>query len=304
MALNVGTRLGHYDVTALIGEGGMGQVWQATDTQLNRQVALKILPDAFAKDAERLARFKREAQILASLNHPNFAAIYGIEEPGERHLIFTVVLREGQQTVSRLAALDLDTRQYELLPVSGSYPRYLATGHLLFGYQDTVWAVAFDVDNLKVAGDPVPVIENVVMKGSGAVNFDVSTDGTLAYVPRLDVPVAAADTRFGWLTRDGVDFEPVGTDLWVSPTDLRLSLNGRRLAAVVVAVMPDGGFRSDVWIYDLLGGRPPFPLAFDGRLPTWTPDGNRIVYSASYIEPTPGFKPGNCAGFDHPRRGY
>ena len=83
MALNVGTRLGHYDVTALIGEGGMGQVWQATDTQLNRQVALKILPDAFAKDAERLARFKREAQILASLNHPNIAAIYGIEEAEE-----------------------------------------------------------------------------------------------------------------------------------------------------------------------------------------------------------------------------
>ncbi len=58
----------------------MGQVWQATDTQLNRQVALKILPDAFANDPDRLARFTREAQILASLNHPNIAAIYGIEE--------------------------------------------------------------------------------------------------------------------------------------------------------------------------------------------------------------------------------
>ena len=80
MPLNVGDRLGHYDVVALLGEGGMGQVWQATDTQLNRQVALKILPDAFATDPDRLARFKREAQILASLNHPNIAAIYGIEE--------------------------------------------------------------------------------------------------------------------------------------------------------------------------------------------------------------------------------
>jgi serine/threonine protein kinase len=69
MALSPGTRLGHYDVTALIGEGGMGQVWQATDTQLNRQVALKILPDAFAADPDRLARFQREAQILASLKH-------------------------------------------------------------------------------------------------------------------------------------------------------------------------------------------------------------------------------------------
>jgi serine/threonine protein kinase len=67
MALSPGTRLGVYEVTAKIGEGGMGQVWQATDTQLNRQVALKLLPDAFAEDPDRLARFTREAQILASL---------------------------------------------------------------------------------------------------------------------------------------------------------------------------------------------------------------------------------------------
>ena len=67
MALEVGSRLGHYDVTALIGEGGMGQVYQATDTKLKRQVALKILPEAFAGDP-RLARFQREAQVLASLN--------------------------------------------------------------------------------------------------------------------------------------------------------------------------------------------------------------------------------------------
>ncbi len=80
MPLAPGTRIAHYEVSALIGEGGMGQVWQATDTQLNRQVALKILPDAFADDPDRLARFTREAQILASLNHPNIAAIYGIEE--------------------------------------------------------------------------------------------------------------------------------------------------------------------------------------------------------------------------------
>ena len=74
MALNVGSRLGHYDVTALIGEGGMGQVYRATDTQLGRDVALKILPEAFAADPERLARFQREAQVLANLNHPNIAA--------------------------------------------------------------------------------------------------------------------------------------------------------------------------------------------------------------------------------------
>ena len=72
----------------------MGQVWQATDTQLGRQVALKILPDAFADDPDRLARFQREAQILASLNHPNIAAIYGIEESeGARALVLELVGR-------------------------------------------------------------------------------------------------------------------------------------------------------------------------------------------------------------------
>ncbi len=77
MPLNVGSRLGHYNVTALIGEGGMGQVYRARDTTLDRDVAIKVLPDAFASDPERLARFEREAKVLASLNHPNIAAIHG-----------------------------------------------------------------------------------------------------------------------------------------------------------------------------------------------------------------------------------
>ncbi len=71
MALEIGSRLGHYDVTALIGEGGMGQVYQATDTKLDRDVALKVLPEAFTQEPDRLARFEREAKVLASLNHPN-----------------------------------------------------------------------------------------------------------------------------------------------------------------------------------------------------------------------------------------
>ena len=102
MALNVGSRLGHYDVTALIGEGGMGQVYQATDAKLNRQVALKILPEAFATDPDRLARFQREAQVLASLNHPGIAAIYGIEEAeGTRALVLELV--EGPTLADRIA---------------------------------------------------------------------------------------------------------------------------------------------------------------------------------------------------------
>jgi eukaryotic-like serine/threonine-protein kinase len=71
LALTPGTRLGVYNVTAQIGEGGMGQVWRGTDSTLGRQVAIKILPDAFAADPDRLARFEREAKTLASLNHPH-----------------------------------------------------------------------------------------------------------------------------------------------------------------------------------------------------------------------------------------
>ncbi len=77
MSLSPGTRLGVYSVTAKIGEGGMGEVYQATDTKLDRDVALKVLPEAFTQDPDRLARFEREAKVLASLNHPNIGHIYG-----------------------------------------------------------------------------------------------------------------------------------------------------------------------------------------------------------------------------------
>ena len=126
MPLSPGTRLGHYDVTSLLGEGGMGQVWQATDTQLNRQVALKILPDAFAADPDRLARFKREAQILASLNHPNIAAIYGIEEAeGTRALVLELV--EGPTLADRIAKgpIPLD----EALPIAKQIAEALEAAH-------------------------------------------------------------------------------------------------------------------------------------------------------------------------------
>src|SRR5687767_15880793 len=74
------TSIAHYRITSKLGEGGMGEVWRATDTRLNRDVAIKILPAALANDAQYMARFEREAQTLAALNHPNIAAIYGIEQ--------------------------------------------------------------------------------------------------------------------------------------------------------------------------------------------------------------------------------
>ncbi len=89
MSLTAGTRLGAYEVIGLIGQGGMGEVYRARDTKLGRDVALKILPDAFVNDAERLARFQREAKVLASLNHPNIAAIHGLEESGDSPALVT-----------------------------------------------------------------------------------------------------------------------------------------------------------------------------------------------------------------------
>src|SRR6186713_2347322 len=82
MPLSAGTRLGSYEIVGAIGAGGMGEVYRARDATLNRDVALKVLPPAFILDPDRLARFKREAQVLASLNHPNIGAIYGFEESG------------------------------------------------------------------------------------------------------------------------------------------------------------------------------------------------------------------------------
>ncbi|MEJ2581404.1 MAG: protein kinase, partial [Acidobacteriota bacterium] len=75
----IGSNLAQYRVTAALGEGGMGEVWRAEDTKLGREVALKVLPQEFAADPERMARFEREAKVLASLNHPNIATLYGLE---------------------------------------------------------------------------------------------------------------------------------------------------------------------------------------------------------------------------------
>ena len=87
MVLAPGSRLGPYEIIAAVGAGGMGEVYRARDTKLGRDVALKILPAAFASDPDRLARFHREAQVLASLNHPHIGAIYGFEDSGETHAL-------------------------------------------------------------------------------------------------------------------------------------------------------------------------------------------------------------------------
>ena len=136
MALTPGIRLGVYEVTAQIGEGGMGAVYRATDTSLSRQVAIKVLPDAFAADPDRLARFEREAKTLASLNHPHIAAIYAVEKSGGT-LALVMELVEGDdlsQRIARLRAPGASARQAgmaldEALPIAKQIAEALEAAH-------------------------------------------------------------------------------------------------------------------------------------------------------------------------------
>ena len=126
MSLGPGSRLGPYDVLSAIGAGGMGEVWRAHDRKLGRDVALKILPDAFAHDLDRLARFEREARVLASLNHPHIASIYGLEEAdGVRALVLELV--DGLTLANRIArgSIPLD----EALPIARQIAQALEAAH-------------------------------------------------------------------------------------------------------------------------------------------------------------------------------
>jgi len=132
VALTPGTRLGVYEVTAQIGEGGMGQVYRATDTRLKRQVAIKILPPTVAADHDRLARFQREAEVLASLNHPNVAHIYGLDRQegrdGQDGTSFIVMeLVDGDDLSQRIAhgGIPID----EALPIAKQIAEALEAAH-------------------------------------------------------------------------------------------------------------------------------------------------------------------------------
>ncbi|MGH9581065.1 MAG: protein kinase domain-containing protein, partial [Terriglobales bacterium] len=127
----IGQTIAHYRVTAKLGAGGMGEVYRATDTKLGRDVALKVLPEAFAADAQRMTRFQREAQVLASLNHPHIAAIYGLEEAGAasgaptRALVMELV--EGPTLAERIAqgAIPIE----EALPIAKQIAEALEYAH-------------------------------------------------------------------------------------------------------------------------------------------------------------------------------
>ena len=224
MALAVGSRLGHYDVTALIGEGGMGQVYRATDTQLGRDVALKILPDAFAADPDRLARFQREAQVLASLNHPNIAQIHGIEKSDDTQAL-VLELVEGATLADRIAKgpIPLD----EALPIAKQIAEALEAAH-----EAGVIHRDLKPANIKVRDDgTVKVLDFGLAKA-----LDTTPEGDPSQSPTL----TAAATQMGVI---------LGTAAYMSPEQAR----GRPVDK-----------RADIWafgcvLFEMLTGAKPFP---------------------------------------------
>ena len=201
MALTPGTRLGVYEVTQ-IGEGGMGQVYRARDTKLNRDVALKVLPDSFANDPDRLARFTREAQTLASLNHPNIAHIHGLEESnGVRALVMELV--EGDDLSQRIArgAIPPD----EALPIAKQIAEALEAAH-----EHGIIHRDLKPANIKVRADgTVKVLDFGLAKAMDPLSSSPAA-AALANSPTLTSP--AAMTAAGMI---------LGTAAYMSPEQAR-----------------------------------------------------------------------------------
>src|SRR5687768_6760911 len=126
MPLAAGTRIGPFEIVSPLGAGGMGEVYRARDPRLNRDVALKVLPASLALDHERLARFRREAQVLAALNHPNIASIYGVEESnGTQALVLELV--EGPTLADRIAEGPIPVE--DALPIARQIADALEAAH-------------------------------------------------------------------------------------------------------------------------------------------------------------------------------
>ena len=224
MSLSPGARLGAYNVLSSIGAGGMGEVYRARDTRLERDVALKILPEAFVADAERLARFKREAHLLASLNHPNIAAIYGLEDAGSTPAI-VMELVEGPTLAERIAGQPLAVD--DALAIARQIVSALDAAH-----ERGIVHRDLKPANIKLRDDgTVKVLDfglAKVMEGDAA-----SSDSSMS--PTLSI----AGTRVGVI---------LGTAAYMAPEQARGRLVDKR---------------ADVWafgcvLFEMLAGRRPF----------------------------------------------
>jgi serine/threonine protein kinase len=170
-----GSRLGPYEILSAIGAGGMGEVYRAHDPKLGRDVAIKVLPTEFARDAERMARFQREAKVLASLDHPNIASIYGLEDSGETHAL-VMQLAEGPTLADRIKAGPIPVD--EALPVAKQICDALEYAH-----ERGIIHRDLKPANVKVsADDTVKILDFGLAKAleSEPASLDISTSPTLS----------------------------------------------------------------------------------------------------------------------------
>jgi len=229
LTLTPGTRLGPYEVLSVIGAGGMGEVYRATDINLKRQVAIKVLPVSVALDADRLARFQREAEVLAALNHPNISNIFGLERSDVGTIALAMELVEGPTLADRIArgAIPIE----ESLPIARQIADAIEAAH-----ERGIIHRDLKPANIKVRPDgAVKVLDFGLAKAVGT--GEESHLENLANSPTLTSPVA--------LTQMGV---LLGTAAYMAPEQAR----GRAV---------DG--RADIWafgcvLFEMLGGRTPF----------------------------------------------
>ena len=239
MAIGPGARIGPYEVTGLLGEGGMGKVWRARHSGLKRDDALKVLPDDLASDADRLARFQREAQLLASLNHSNIARVYGLEQAeGVQALVMELV--EGATLADRLAHGPLTVE--DALPVARQIADALETAH-----EQGIVHRDLKPANIKLRPDGmVKVLDFGLAKLAGPDDSrsNAGARGHLSHSPTLTSP--AVLTRVGLI---------LGTAAYMSPEQAR----GRPVDK-----------RADVWafgcvLFEMLSGRTLILAGFKSR---------------------------------------
>jgi serine/threonine-protein kinase len=225
MALASGTRIGPYEIAAAIGAGGMGEVYLARDTKLNRDVALKVLPASLAGDPDRLARFRREAQVLAALNHPNIAHIHGFEDSGDVHAL-VMELVEGPTLADRIkhGPLPLD----EALPIARQVAEAMEAAH-----EQGIIHRDLKPANIKVRDDgTVKVLDFGLAKAlapdsSGGLSGEAMNSPTLtARATQLGVILGTA----AYMAPEQAKGRPVDrrADIWAFGVVLFEMLTGRR----------------------------------------------------------------------------
>src|SRR5687767_8774227 len=208
----IGSRLAHYEITSHLGTGGMGEVYQASDTKLGRTVAIKFVPEAFGNDGDRVARFQREARVLASLNHPNVAAVYGVEEVDGRHfLVMELVPGETLEERVRRGALPLR----ETLVIAKQIAEGLEEAHEAgIVHRDLKPA------NIKVtADDKVKVLDFGLAKTAEAESSNVSLSMSPTMAPGALTGATSGATQAGVI---------MGTAAYMSPEQARGRVVDRR----------------------------------------------------------------------------